>query len=424
MKRSVLVASLCLSALASGAFAADVSIKGRLNETVEGSDNYFLENTPSGTTFKSLSAVNLDVLARTPTTRYLLDTNFSYYKYFGPGAADTQLTSGTPANATFSIDHTTELAKYNLAASWHRTDIATTQLAESGTVSAHGTQNTYNVKGGVTRDLSRTDSITWSAQASTASFTGGSNETPYVDVTTTAAWNHTLSPTTTLTNSVMFDWFKQDNDANSQRLFWQFMSGLKSQLTHRLTFTASVGEIFVNAYQEGVPLSAIPANNTAFQIQPGAAHGFVWNAGLTYQLLKDTKLSLDAAKTIAPTTLGQLQQSETVGLTVSHDINHVSDLSFSTHFAHTGSTTESPADFFSASVNYGYKLTREWHTNLSYTYRQRNDDTGTARSNTILVSLTRDFTLMGNPTAIDEAEKERAEMRKQQTVGHVFPNLR
>jgi Putative beta-barrel porin 2 len=420
VKRSVFAASLCLGVFVSGAFAADVSIKGSLSETVEGSDNYFLINTPSGTTFKSLSAVNLDVLARTPTTRYLLDTNYSYYKYFGPGAVDSTPTSGTPANANFSIDHTTELAKYNLAASWSRTDIATTQLAESGKATASGTQNTYNIKGGVTRDLSRTDSITWSAQASTASFTD-STETPYTDVTTTAAWNHILSPTTTLTNSVMFDWFKQDNAANSQRLFWQIMTGLKSQLTHRLTFNASVGEIFVNAYQEGVLPSAIPPSTTSFQIQPGAANGFVWNAGLTYQLLKDTNLSLTAAKTIAPTSLGQLQQSETIGLTLSHDINHASNLSFSTQFAHISS--ETPADFFSASVSYGYKLTREWRTNLSYTYRQRNDDTGLARSSTILVSLTRDFTLLGNPTAIDAAEKERAEARKQQSVGQVFPTL-
>ena len=106
MKSSVLVVSLWLGVFASGAFAADVSINGNVNETVEASDNYFLVNAPSGYTLKSLSAVKLDVLAATPTTRYLLDTNYSYYKYSGPGAADTTLTWGTPASATFSINHT------------------------------------------------------------------------------------------------------------------------------------------------------------------------------------------------------------------------------------------------------------------------------------------------------------------------------
>src|ERR1017187_3433436 len=137
--------SLCLGVVASGAFAADVSIKGNVSETVDASNNYFLTNTPSGSTVRSLTAGTLDILARTPTTQYLLDTNYSYYKYFGPGAADAGgLTWGTPASATFRIDHTTELAKYNLAASWSRTDAATTQLIQSGTYTAHGLINTYS----------------------------------------------------------------------------------------------------------------------------------------------------------------------------------------------------------------------------------------------------------------------------------------
>src|SRR5664280_1526863 len=142
--------SLCLGAFASGAFAADVSIKGNVSETVDASNNYFMSPSPLGYTIKSLSAINLDFMARTPTTRYLIDTDYSYYKYFGPGAADAGvLTWGTPANATFSIDHTTELSKYNLAALWARTDAATTQLVQSGIATAQGSIITYDVNGGV-----------------------------------------------------------------------------------------------------------------------------------------------------------------------------------------------------------------------------------------------------------------------------------
>ena len=100
------------SILASSAFAADVSIKGGATEALEASNNYFLINTPSGPTIKSLTAGTLDILARTPTTNFLLDTNYSYYKYFGPGDADTSLKFGTSASATFSVDHTKQLTKY------------------------------------------------------------------------------------------------------------------------------------------------------------------------------------------------------------------------------------------------------------------------------------------------------------------------
>ena len=87
MNKSVVVVTLCLGVFASGAFAAQVAVKGSLSETVDGSDNYFLLNAPSGTTFKSLSAVNVDAIAQTPDSRLLLNTNFSYYKDFGAGAA-------------------------------------------------------------------------------------------------------------------------------------------------------------------------------------------------------------------------------------------------------------------------------------------------------------------------------------------------
>ena len=68
MKTSVVMTSLCLGVLASGAFAAEVSIKGNVSQTIDGSNNYFLSSTPSGYTIRSLSAINLDLMAKTPTT--------------------------------------------------------------------------------------------------------------------------------------------------------------------------------------------------------------------------------------------------------------------------------------------------------------------------------------------------------------------
>jgi hypothetical protein len=429
VKTSVLLTSLCLGAFAPGAFAADVSIKGKVSETVDASDNYFLKDTSSGSTLRSLTAGKLDVLARTPTTQYLLDANYSYYKYFGPGAADAGgLVWGTPASATFRIDHTTELAKYNIAASWTRVDATQTQLTQSGVANLRGSINTFSANGGVTRDLGRNDSISWTANASKASYTDP-NQFPYLDVTTVASWNHNLSRTNTLINSASFDWFSEDNPAESQRLFWKFLSGLESKISPRLKFTGHVGLGFVNSYQTGSAQPIIPSGS--FQPQVGTGNGWLADIALNYDLLKTTSVSLTAAHTISPLVTGQLQLSDTVGLTLNHKINNASDLTFSTQFSYLpasssssfSSNQTSPSDFFTASVAYGYQLTREWRTNLSYTYRQRNDDFGLARSSTVTFVLSRDLNLLGNPTAINQAEQERARERAQQAVGEVFPTL-
>jgi hypothetical protein len=390
VKRSVCLAPLCLAVLGSGAFAADWSIRGSVNETVDASNNYFLSNTPSGSTVRSLSALNLDFLARMPTTSYALKTNYSYYKYFGPGAADTSLTSGTPAGATFSLNHKEKLTTYNFSASWQRADVATTLLEQTGRVTAGGSSNTYNLTGGVARELSRTDSVTWSANASTASFTAP-NQTPYVDLSSSGSWNHRFSETTAQTTTVNFDWYSEDNPEKTQRLFWKIMTGMQSRLSGRLTFHADIGVDFVNAYQQGVAQSFIPPNTT--QQQPGASNGLLVDVGVTYQLLKTTQVSLTAAHSVTPTILGDLQESSSIGLSLNHNINYFSNLSLSTQFAiYNSAGTKS--DNFTAQVGYGYRLTRKLRSNLSYTYRQRNDDTGVAKSSTILFSLTRDLTIL------------------------------
>ena len=233
------------------------------------------------------------------------------------------------------------------------------------------------------------------------------------------SWNHKLSPTTTLTNSVSFDWFSQDNTAKSQRLFWTVMTGLQSQLSSRLTFNGNVGVDFVNSYQNGVAQPTHPTG--AFQPQVGAGTGWVANVSLTYKLLKDTNISLTAANSITPTIGGSLQQSYSFGFGLNHDINQFSNISFATQYSMTNASTSicpdrsrhgGSADFFSASVNYGYRLTRDWRTNLSYTYR---DNVDVATSHTILFGLSYDFTVLGNPDRrLIKPERERARQRAQQ----------
>ena len=112
-----ILAIIALAACAASAQAADVSIKANASETVQGSNNYFLANSPSGPTTSSTTSGALDILAQTPTTNYFLDARASYYNYYGPGAADTSPTWGKPASALFTIDHTELLDKFNFTAS-------------------------------------------------------------------------------------------------------------------------------------------------------------------------------------------------------------------------------------------------------------------------------------------------------------------
>ena len=96
-----------------------------------------------------------------------------------------------------------------------------------------------------------------------------------------------------------FDWLDADDIGKSQRLFWQIMTGVKSQLTRRLTVTASVGAAFANAYQT----ARCRSSPTSTFIQTGAASSMVALGSLNYLLLKNTSVTLSAAHLIVPTTL-------------------------------------------------------------------------------------------------------------------------
>src|SRR3974390_2510880 len=194
MNRMAILAIIALGACAADAQAADVSIKGNASETVTGSNNYFLSNSPSGPTISSTTSGALDILAQTPTTNYFLDARASYYNYYGPGAAATSLTWGKPASALFTIDHTELLDKFNFTASWSRVDTATTSLAQTGVAAGHGSTNTYTAAGSVIHDLGRIDTVTLNTAATYVTFTA-QNQFPYVDVTSTAGWKHNLRST-------------------------------------------------------------------------------------------------------------------------------------------------------------------------------------------------------------------------------------
>jgi hypothetical protein len=364
------------------------------------------------------------------------------------------------------------LDKFNFSASWSRVDTSTTSLAQTGTASGHGSTNTYYASGGVAHDLGRIDTVSLNTLASYTTFTD-QNSFPYVDVTSTASWNHILSPTTTLNNFVIFDWFSQDDPAHSQRLFWKLMTGLNSKLSSRLTFGGHLGWGFVNSYKTAgtqTVNASIPgllaAVNSAtmggipFVPQTGTANSILADAIVTYQLLRTTQVSLTAAQAVVPTQFGQLQKTDTIGLTITHDINRHSNLLFSANFTYVpaapgnslfginqSGSQSGASDFFSASVKYSYQLTREWRTSLSYTYLQSSGTagisgipgisgitgisstsgitgtSGNARSSLVSFSLSRDFPLMGNPTAINQAEREKARERQQQSIGYVFPTL-
>ena len=440
MKRSVIVASLLLNALASDAFAATWSANGDAKQSVDTSNNYFLQPLPVGYAGKALSAIDLDFLAATPTTQYRLDTNYSYYQYFGPGDVSQKLLWGTPAGAKFSYNYQGALSKFTAGASWQRADVATTALEQIGQASGRGTVDTYAANSAWSYNLNRLDTISWTNNASTVSFSQGagttsgiSAQTPYFDYVTTGAWTHLLSPTTRFTDTFKFNWHSTDDAAKSQRLLWDLQSSLISQLTRRLTLNASVSGTFLDAYEKNP--SAAPSAGlfapTGFNVTSGTQLAVQWSAEVQYLLSNTTRASLSAANVVTPTIFGQLQQTDSIGFTINHNINHSSALTFLTELTRSKSSGTS-TQFITTALKYEYRLPRNWLTEVTLTYRQRDQmaatsgstaaisGSTTATSAEILVSLRYDFNLYGKPAPRPTALVTAGQLTRS---GFASPNL-
>jgi hypothetical protein len=126
-----------------------------------------------------------------------------------------------------------------------------------------------------------------------------------------------------------------------------------------------------------------------------------------------TAFSGFASHHLAPSSLGTLQESPQVGLSISHQINEASRLVLSGAFVYQLPIVNVETDLnqqhqgLILSVGYQRVLARDWSLQLAYNFSQQNngddeffrtlDDHGSSTSNAVFATLARSFNLWGGP---------------------------
>lgn len=394
MSRSIFLASLCLCLQGTSAFAIDLELRSTLSETIEVNDNYFLSSAPKAATVAPTSTIAVNALGRTPTMLYTLSGDFSYYKYLGPGAESTTITGGTRSGVTFGVEQSGKLSgdKTNFNASWRQQDLVSTQLADTGVASGSGQSTTTTVGGGITRQLSPRDTLSWFATGSSVEFSSAGSS-PYVNLDNIGSWRHRLNPNNDIITLADFSWTVRDDQAKSETKFMRLMTGLDSKITQRLSFTANVGAGIFNTSQNNTAAPPVVTPVSIFGTSgSGSAVGLLWDMLLAYRIQSTTRISLSAAQSAAPDILGNYSLRKTMGVTLDHDINSRSSLQFSGQFTNYTSTSGT-YDYFTATVNYNYQLAREWRGSVSYIFRERNQVTS-VNSNGVMLVISHDATIL------------------------------
>jgi hypothetical protein len=385
VKRTTVVVSVCLSVAPSCAYAVDWSLNSTLSETVEANDNPFLRALAAGT-FSSYSTIAANAVARTPTSNFTFDGDVNYRKYWGPGI-DTAGAQSESLGGSAKLHYETK-EKYStdreyVDAGWHRQSTQFALLGELGVLTpTRGFLDTTNIGGGIDRSITALDTISLSVRSAYTSYDPGTGGTPLTDASANATWRHRVNSIASLTASSDFETEHFDNSLNTNLTILRENAGLEATLSPRLSFTGTAGVAYIET-KNGSPV---------FSLTPGASGSsaladFITNLALTYRMFPDTTLTLTGVQTIAPSVVGSLIKSTSIGAGLSRTVNSRETLSFNASASQTTSSGTT-SDFLSASVTYGYQLTREWTAQLSYRYLHRLATAGTASTGFVLDPIT------------------------------------
>jgi hypothetical protein len=418
--KSIAVLAICLGV--SAAIAADVSITSRITEAFEASDNEFLRTTnakPSGGAF---TTADLNVVARVPTWRFEGNANVNYRKYFGPAVEDFSTTDTTAYGARLFAEHKGKLSADREFVEWtyRRANAGLEQLQQQGFATTQGDFIAYAARGGLTRQITQLDQFVLFGSFTSTTFEPRRSGTPFTDALATATWRREVSRTTNVFLSSSIDWLSYDDLAQRRVAIIRNVAGVDTRLTHDLLFKASAGAVVARSLQEGIVGSSLTAANASAVVDLLAANPFVtpfdpfgtgsaisplrdrgWVTGwvgdvsLRY-LLKTGELSVYANQTIAPNTLGQVQESRSIGAAARYDINRRESLFAATRYSQllAGAAQGGDSEYFNATAGYSNRFAREWLATLTYTYSHRWADNGNARANTVLLSISRDLSIL------------------------------
>jgi hypothetical protein len=250
---------------------------------------------------------------------------------------------------------------------------------------ARGFIDTSTLAAGIQRDITNLDTISLDGHSTYTSYDPGTQGTTFYDSDGSVSWRHHVNSIATLTASTDVEVLNFNNSLNTQILIARQNVGVDAALTALLSYSGQVGVAYVQTERGSPALSLTSLSPNASS--SGADTGFITNMTLTYKMFPDTTLNLTGIRSISPSLVGSLIELTSIGAGLNYTVNSRESLSLSANGSETTSSGTT-AQYLSASITYGYLLTREWNAQLSYRYLHRLADSGTAASGALIDPVT------------------------------------
>lgn len=369
--------------------AADWSAVSVLSERLEFDDNLGVDIDTPGDIFAATSTATLDITADDPDYRFTANGELSYTDFSGPGSEDEPNSLSETISAGLDLPGPRHTLSFS--GSFSRSDTTFTDTLEGfeelGVFTVQTNKISFSGTGNLEVEVDRTNSLTFSASGQSVDFEdANAGLTPFITYGVTTGWSNRVTEATTASLSGSVDIFEADNDENTENVSYTATGQLEVAINERLSVTGLAGVTVIDSTTDVLGVS-----------QSSTSVGPVFDAGFSYSL-SDTSLNFSVSQSVSASALGDLRERRSYKMGLDHQVN--SRETFSLQASYTSQDVVSggggaPATVFvSVSPTYTFNLARYWSLSVGYQFRYRDDETGSATSNKVFGTVSREVTLL------------------------------
>jgi hypothetical protein len=388
---------LCL--LPGIAWSADWSLDATAAQTIGVNDNVGLAPSPKGWALQSYSSLSAMAERQTAASKFDLNGNVNFRKYWGAGVADLPQSDNFSYTLKAYYEFLGEIKSDRtwIEASFGQQTSAFAQFSSLGTLaSINGTIARLSFRGGMDRSVTDRDSLSVALETARTAYDPSSSGTAFRDTTGSVSWKRKLTALTTLTASADGELATYENAGTSDVLILRGQAGFDTTLTPRVKLQAKAG---VSHLETLNGVGTVPATL-----------GYVGDMRLSYQPTRSMTALLIASRTVSPNILGTLSETSTAGLNIAQEINSESSVALAASWNQQNTTAS--IDYASATLTYSYRWSAAWTASATYGFTYRFQSPGTtaidpltnmpvatglapASSNSLMVTVSRRLTGLG-----------------------------
>lgn len=364
--------------MSSHANAGDFSWDGQFIQRFSAEDNVQLSDPKEGALY-STSILSAGIDYDSHLFGFSLDSEFSLREFDGPGVDDNNLNHLQQSYQTgfYSKGKKTQIS---VDGGLNYSPVSFSEYDDSGNVNdSETTRISHNIGATISHTIDSRSKISFTSGYSGVDFSNdASSLTPYENVSFSSSFSRSLTKTIQLSTSANWSRFETDATTKTKSDSLNLNMNVSAELTKRLSSNFTAGATFID---------------TETGTETSDTYITVFSAGLNYALPSDFNMSANFSRQSRPSSLGELQVTNSIALGLSKKTDSRSSLGLNLSLSNQSGLSDSSSerDYITFGTDYTYQLSDDTRLGINYSFRQQKVSGVTSHSNKISAYFAKSF---------------------------------